>query len=110
MVPHRAWFLAAVTLVTATLAAEPSHAVPVFPRGGEPAATTVIPAQGYCGRQNFLCRRRYGNGRRYRQCMAQTGCAVNRGGNRCQARVRFCSRRFPPGSPRFQGCVRRGGC
>ncbi|UOM33687.1 hypothetical protein [Acuticoccus sp. I52.16.1] len=72
--------------------------------------------QGYCGRQNFVCQRRFGQGDRYRSCMARRGCAVggggggSQGGNRCESRARFCGRRFQNGSPQFNRCLRRGGC
>lgn len=84
------------------------------PLGVHPVAvgTDLAEVQGYCGRQNFLCRRRWSGGPRYRACMADRGCAVrrNNGRNRCRARARFCARRFDRGSPRFGRCLRRGGC
>ena len=104
-------------MLSALMSLPAPAAPPGFPgasslRVEAPAGMSLV--QGYCGRQNFVCRRRFDKGRRYRDCMAERGCAVSRGGrnggNRCEARTRFCGRRFEPGSRRFNGCVRRGGC
>lgn len=117
MAAHRAWPLGViVALVLAVASIGPGLAAPL-------AAPPVISgpgaalAQGYCGRQNFVCRRRFGEGKGYRRCMARRGCAIDGGGgasgdirDRCQARGRFCARRFDPGSPAYSRCMRRGGC
>ena len=119
MLPHAARLFAVLALGLALLAAHPAaEAGPLVGALPGIAARTVVEVQGYCGRQNFVCQRRFGGGGRYQQCMARRGCAVgggggggrSAGGNRCEARERFCARRFPPGSRQFSGCVRRGGC
>ena len=118
MVPHRVpprVALALLMATLATLAAPSSTAAPAPPRLAPPPAGWEH-VQGYCGRQNFVCQRRFGQGDRYRSCMARRGCAVggggggSQGGNRCESRARFCGRRFQNGSPQFNRCLRRGGC
>ncbi|WP_226582864.1 hypothetical protein [Acuticoccus sediminis] len=103
----------ALAIVTALLTTSPADAGPLPGFAPEVGAGVEL-VQGYCGRQNFVCQRNFGQGRRYRRCMARSGCAVrgggNGGGNRCEARARFCARRFQNGSRQFNRCMRRGGC
>lgn len=117
MTAHRAWPLGAIVALAVTIAAiVPALAVPL---SSPPAVAEdgIALTQGYCGRQNFVCRRRFGEGAGYRRCMAGRGCAISRGGasgggdrNRCNARGRFCARRFDTSSAAYSRCLRRGGC